>query len=157
VTATDTLELKKKMLQASIIKQEALINDFKTRIENILDTAGLGNEEEYDDNELSQKAQASEEINSLNEGLSLANEEMTILQSLWSSVSTNLKTASPGAVVVTNRDTFLISVSTEQFEVDGRTFNGISVKSPLYLAMKGKRKGEKFTCRGLTYKILAIF
>lgn len=157
MTATHTLDVKKKMLQASIIKQEALIDDFKTRIQNILTTAGLGNEEEYDNNDLSQKAQASEEVDSLNEGLRLATEEMTVLQSLWSSVSASHTSVSPGAVVVTNRDTFLVSVSSEQVDVDGRTFTGISVKSPLYLAMKGKQKGDKFSCRGLTYKILAIF
>lgn len=69
---------------------------------------GLGNEE--DDNELSQKPRTSEEINSLNEGRSLASEEMTILQSLGSSRSAHQTSASPGAVVVTNRDTFLVSV-----------------------------------------------
>ena len=113
--------------------------------------------EEYDNNELSQKAQASEELDTLNDQLRLATEEMTILESLFSSVSTQQTSVSPGAVVVTNRDTFLVAVSSEQFEVEGRTFNGISVKSPLYLAMKGKKTGEKFTYRGLTYKILAIF
>lgn len=145
------------MLQASIVKQEALIDDFKIRIENILSTSGLGNEEEYDNNELAQKTQASEEINSLNEGLKLANEEMDVLTALQPMLSSQQTSAASGSVVVTNRDTFLVSVSTEQFEVDGKTFIGVSVKSPLYKAMKGKTKGDKFSCKGITYEILDIF
>ena len=152
-----TGNLKKKMLAACTAKQQSLINDFTTRMKNLLATAGLGNEDEYDNNELSQKSQSSTEINALNEALSLANEEMSILQSLESSISGEHLSASPGAVVVTNRDTFFISVSIEQFELEGETFIGLSTKSPLYIAMRGKKKGDKFLCKGVTYKILDIF
>lgn len=153
----DTLDLKRKMFQASIVRQEALIGDFKIRIQNILETSGLGNEEEYDNNEMSQKIQRLEELGSLNEGLKLANEEMEVLLALQASVASDHAIVSPGAVVVTNRDTFLVSVSTEQFDVDGKTFTGISAKSPVYLSMKGKAKGDAFSCKGITYKILDVF
>jgi hypothetical protein len=157
MTTIDTFELKRKMLNASIEKQQALIDDFKTRIQNILDTSGLGNEEEYDNNELSQKAQASQEIDSLNQGLKMALDEMEILKTLTTSLSSDQQFVALGAVVVTNRDTFFVSVSTEQFEADGKTFTGVSLESPLYSAMKGKKTGEKFSCKGLTYKIHEIF
>lgn len=149
--------LKKKLLEACIVKQQSLIDDFNVRIRNLLDSQGLGNEEEYDSNELSQKAQAAEEINSINEALSLANEEMAVLDSLQRISKEEAHNVSPGAVVATNRDTFFISASIEQFDLDGDTWIGLSTKSPLYKAMKGKKKGDSFKCNGIAYKILDLF
>lgn len=149
--------LKSKMLETCIMKQQALIDDFKLRIQNLLDTPGLGNEDEYDNQELAQKSQVSVELTSLSEALNFAQEELKVLLELKAS---NLKARpSPalGSVVVTNRNTFFVGVSTEQFEVDGKSFIGLSMKSPLYNAMKGKVKGDKFSCKGITYRILDVF
>ena len=64
--------LKKKMPEACIAKQQSIINDFKNRSKTLLGSEGVGNEEQFNNNELSQKAQAPDEVNSLNEVLSLA-------------------------------------------------------------------------------------
>ncbi len=149
--------LKKKMLEACKAKQQSLIDNFKSRSKTLLESIGLGNEEQCDNIELSQKAQASDEVNSLNEALGLANEEMDVLQYLKSLQEKKHTQVEPGAVVVTNKNTFFISVSIEQFIVDGETDIGLSTKSPLYLAMKGLTKGHKFHCNGVNYKITDIF
>lgn len=156
ITMTEKNTLWKKMLDACIAKQQTLIDDFKDRITALLQNDGLGNEEEYDNNELSQKAQAAEEVNSINEALDLANEEMNVLLNLKSvkAVRTHVE---PGAVVITNLTTFFISVSTEQFNLDGETYVGLSTKSPLYQAMKGFTKGQTFHYNGISYKIKDIF
>lgn len=157
MTTIDHQNLKKKLLQACIIRQQSLIDDFNLRIKDLLESPGLGNEDEYDNNELSQKAQAAAEINSINDALSLANEEMALLDSMQHTTSEPRDEVSPGAVVATDHDTFFISTSIEQFDVDGDTWIGLSTNSPLYQAMKGKKKGEKFKCKGTTYKILDVF
>lgn len=149
--------LKRKMLEACIIKQEALIDDFKLRTRNLLDTSGLGNEEEYDNQELAQKSQVSVELSSLAEALNLAQDEMKVLMDLKTSNLHIQSSVTLGSVVVTNRNTFFVCVSTEQFDVDGKTFIGLSLKSPLFLAMKGKTKNDTFSCKGVNYKILDIY
>lgn len=145
------------MLEACMVKQQSLIDDFKSRSKTLLGSEGLGNEEQFDNNELSQKAQASDEVNSLNEVLSLANEEMNVLQYIKSLQEKTHMQVEPGAVVVTNKNTFFVSVSIEQFIVEGETYIGLSTKSPLYLAMKGLTKGDNFQCNGVNYKITDIF
>ena len=52
-------ELKNQLLEACYVKQQALINDFKIRVKALLQVDGLGNEEEYDDQ---QQANASQNI-----------------------------------------------------------------------------------------------
>ncbi|MEM9985205.1 MAG: hypothetical protein AAF804_08935, partial [Bacteroidota bacterium] len=61
-----------------------------------------------------------------------------------------------GAVVHTNKGHFLMGVAVPQFEVEGKKFLGISRKAPIYHAMAGKKKGEKFEMRGQTYQIQGI-
>lgn len=157
ITITEKTTLKKKMLEACIVKQQNLTNDFKERIKSLLEAGPLGNEEEYDNNVLSQNAQRTEELNSLNQNLQFANEEMNILLQLRSTLDKEFTHVAPGAVVVTTTKTFFVSVSTEQFQVGLESFIGLSDKSPLYVAMKGKQKGENFDCNGTTYKIIDLY
>lgn len=157
IEITDKHKLRKKILDACIQKQQSLIDDFNLRIKAVLDTQGLGNEEEYDNHEASQKSQASEEVSALNEALSLANEEMSFLQRLKDSENNLHTIAGPGAIVSTDKAIFFISVSIEKFSVDGETFFGISTRSPLYLAMKGLSERSLFLYNGSIYKITDIF
>ncbi len=157
IETTDKHLLKRRILDACIQKQQSLIDDFKLRIRAILDTQDLGNEEQYDANEVSQKTQRSEEVTAVNEALSLANEEMSFLQHLKATENNLYTSVGPGAVVITDKFTFFISVSIEQFSVNGETFVGISTKSPLYLIMKGLRAEDVFQHKGQRYTIKQIF
>jgi len=148
--------LRKKILGACIERQRSLISDVNARIEAIMETPGLGNEEEYDNSVLSTLTQQAEEIDALREVTRLATDEMTELSRLALTPETNHNIVEPGAIVVTNKNTFYISVSIEQFEVDGESYIGISTNSPLYQAMKGLTKDEIFHCKGIVYKILDV-
>jgi len=145
------------MLHACIDKQQALIDDFKTRIHALLENEGLGNEEEYDNTELSYLQQRMDELNGIEEGLTFANSEMEQLQKMDANAMATYADVAPGAVVVTNLGTFFIAVSTERFEVDDQTFIGISAKSPLFFSMRGKKAGEKFSYHSITYAIRDVF
>lgn len=157
IETTDKRALRNKILEVCTQKQQSRIDDFMLRTKAILDTTGLGNEEEYDNNELSQKTQASEEITCLNEALSQAKEEMNFLRDLKKTQLSFHSIVGPGAIVITDKAIFLIAVSTENFSVEGKTLIGISTRSPLYQTMKGLTVGSIFIKNGLTYKITDIF
>jgi hypothetical protein len=149
--------LRRKMLDACVTKQQALIDDFKKRIKALMESDGLGNEESYDNTDLATNSQKIPEINALNEALEFANKELELLESLKNTLDLIRNKAMLGAVVVTNHNIFSITVSIEKFEVDGDTYVGVSVQSPIFHAMSGKRKGESFTFKRKTYKIKDIF
>ncbi len=50
----------------------------------------------------------------------------------------------------------LVSASIEEFTVEGKSVFGLSVHSPLYKEMKGKKVGERFTYNTTTYLIKEI-
>ena len=156
-TKIEKATLKKRMLNKCIAKQQSLIGDFKKRIGALLVTEGLGNEESYDNNELSQNSAMIDEATALSQALQFAEDEMKQLWFLQLFPDKVNLIAEQGAAVVTDSGTFYISVSIEQFKVDGETYIGLSVHSPLYLAMKGKAIGEKFTYNGREYFIDDIF
>ncbi|WP_331969629.1 hypothetical protein [Ohtaekwangia sp.] len=149
--------MKKQMLQSCIRKQQSLIDDFKDRIQALLQTEGLGNEEEYDNTEMSAMQQRIDEISGLHEALIFANNEMLLLQMMEAAPDRIFTEAEPGAVVVTSLGTFFIAVSTEQFQVKNESFIGLSGKSPFFLAMQGKKAGDTFSYHGVTYSILDVF
>ncbi|MFC3117592.1 hypothetical protein ACFOHS_01970 [Jhaorihella thermophila] len=59
----------------------------------------------------------------------------------------------PGAAVILDGLNFVVAVSTEKFDVDGRAFMGISTQSPIYKAMEGLGAGDTFTHAGKEYEI----
>ena len=130
ITTIEKSGLREKVLDACIAQKQSLIDDFKVRMKSLLESDGLGNEDEYDNDELSQKGQASQEVNSLNETLSMANEEMDILLQMKAGEKISYVKAEPGAVVVTNKGIFFISVSSEKFTIDGKNVIALSAKSP---------------------------
>jgi len=157
ITTTDNGKLRRKILEACIDKQQSLMDDFNTRIVALIATNGLGNEEEYDNQVLAQQVQRNEEIDGLLQARNLVREEMNELLRLSRLPDTDHTCVEPGAVVVTDRDTVYVSVSIEQFEVDGEPFIGISTHSPRYQIMKGLHKGNTFRCKGIRYTIVDIF
>ena len=150
-------ELKNQLLEACYVKQQALINDFKIRIKALLQVDGLGNEEEYDNNQQANVSQNITEADALNQELIFANEEMNMLRKLEPQMSVKHKCVELGAVVKTDKRTFFISTSIEEFVINNKTFVGLSTKSALYSRMKGLRRGDDFSYHGVTYKIIDIF
>ena len=55
--------------------------------------------------------------------------------------------ASLGAIVFTDSKVFFVSASLGTVNLDGENYIAVSSQSPMYLAMAGKKKGEKFTFR----------
>ncbi len=62
----------------------------------------------------------------------------------------------PGAVVKFNNRRFVVCVSTTRFDVDGKTYMGISTQSPIYLAMVGLQEGDVFTHNGTEFEVQEV-
>jgi hypothetical protein len=147
-TATEKAALKRRMLNACITKQQSLIEGFKKRIDVLLVTEGY---------ELSHNSEMMDEARSLADALQFAEDEMKQLWFLQLFPDKVITRVEQGAVVATDSATFYISVSIEQFKINGETYIGLSVHSPLYLAMKGKVIGERFLFGGREYNITDLF
>lgn len=149
--------LRGQILEACIAKQQHLLDDFHDRMKHILLQEGLGNEEAYDNTELSQTTQQADEINALNESLTFAQADMNVLQYLTTLRNVMHSTPEPGAVVITNHGSFLVSVSAGEVLVDNEMFIGLSTNSPLFMNMKGKHSGDQFEAGKTTFTIQEIF
>ena len=144
---------KKMILEACLQKQNDLIVGFTNRLE-IMETDAVDHDHSPSQYE-SRTAGKMELINAIGNELTFAQREMEFLKSLDSSKVCDI--VEPGAVVVTNKMTFYICVSIENFEVAGKDFFGMSYKAPLYAEMRGLKKESSFKYNETEYYILDIY
>lgn len=94
--------------------------------------------------------------------LANANASIRVLQELLRMPSGN--TAEHGAIVITDKQRFFLSVGVGKFMVPYQqapnqpqdTYFAISAQVPIYLALKGKKVGDSITVNGLTQRIVEI-
>lgn len=141
------------IVRACIQKQEGLINDFEKEVASI--------KSEILDNDTSQsqgdnsRAERIDVLNSYEKELAFLKDELTYLENLdWKGDN---KEAEPGAVVVTDKLTFFISVSIEDVMVESEKIYGISVKAPIFGVMRGKKIGDSFEYNNVKYSIKYIY
>jgi len=150
------IEFKSQILRASIMQQQKVIDDFQKRVNEIM--ASEANEkDEYDSHQQSFKSETMTEVSLLSDQLRFANHELEELKHIQNYGHECHSMAEYGTVVKTDKETFFISVGVEQFYVEDQPIFGISVQSPIYRLMKGKKVGERFTYRGVTYLVEEIF
>jgi hypothetical protein len=150
------IEFKAKILQASIAQQLQVIDDFQKRVKEIM-TSEATDKDEYDCHQQSFKVETMTEVSLLSDQLRFANHELDELMHIQNYGHECHSMAEYGTVVKTDKETFFISVGVERFYVDDFPVFGISVQSPIYKVMKGKRVGDRFSYKGLTYRIREIF
>lgn len=144
---------KKEILEACIDKQNELIASFTNRIGTMEDDVMDRNHSaSQSDNRSPERIEL---MNAIGLELDFAKREMEFLKNL--DVSKEYETIEPGAVVVTEKMTFYICVSIEEFEVDGSKLFGISTKAPLYLEMNGLKTGDSFSFNKQSYIIKDVY
>jgi len=146
------------MLEESIKKHKSVVDDFSARISELREEEESLNYEAY--NSMARRPyneQVMPELEAIDIQLQFANEELDLLNRLKKSEDLTRDEVKLGAAVETDKGMFFVSASIEQFQVDGREMVGLSTKSPLYLAMEGKRKGDTFTYNNTTYRISDVF
>jgi transcription elongation GreA/GreB family factor len=150
------IHFKKAVLDVGIKKHLSVINDFQERIKDMMANDGNVNEEEYDSHAQSHNAETVAEVSLLSDQLQFANHELEELRRLDSYMDRVHSSVEFGTLVTTDKDTFFVSTSIERFFVEGKSIFGLSVQSPLYKEMKGKKVGEVFTYNNITYRIVEI-
>lgn len=144
---------KKLILEACLLKQNELIEGFRTRLET-MEAEAIDHDHSPSQTE-SRTAGNMELLTAVGKELDFAQHEMEFLKNLDPSKVSAI--VEPGAVVVTNKMTFYICVSIEKFEVQGNPFFGMSFKAPLYASMRGLAKGTSFKYNETHYDILDIY
>lgn len=101
-----------------------------------------------------QKDAANDELNA---DLDFASKEMRVLKYLIKNDEEEHEKVELGAVVVTHRNTFFICADLQRFKVNDQDYIAISTLSNLFKSMRGKRKGDRFIHKELSYQILDIY
>ncbi len=150
-------ELKKEILAAATTMQQLVIEDFRLSIREMLASEGKVNEDEMDLSQQGFNTEMVQRSDQIADQLAFANEELKQLFDMASTIGSTHNTIQLGSVVVTNREIFFVSVSIGSFEVDGQRIFGLSMESPLFKAMEGKKKGDHFSYNYGEYQILDTF
>ncbi|CAH0998882.1 hypothetical protein LEM8419_00197 [Neolewinella maritima] len=58
-----------------------------------------------------------------------------------------------GDIIETDQGTFFVGAASDEFEVNGKKYRGISTDSPLYLALRGKHNGDKVEVNGTSFTL----
>ncbi len=153
-TMENKIQLKNELLEACRKKQQSLIDDFQLRLHELKGVRDLDDE---DINSGNRRVFDQSEYNSLFQALDFAEAEMGILSYLSSKGEKLNETVELGSVVITNLATFFVSVSIEQFSSQGKDYLGISTHSPLFIVMRGLKRGDNFQYDGKEYTIKDVF
>lgn len=145
---------KTSILAACMAKQDELIENFARRIEEVQgqieersnEPAGFSEDDSSTPDDL---------LTVLQEEAAFVQAELNILRGI--DPENGADVVERGAVVITDQRNFFIAVSSEEIEVDGVKFFGMSDKAPLYARMRGLKKGDEFEFNNLKYKILDIY
>lgn len=151
----EKMKFKKLILEAGKQKQQSIIDDFKRSIkvrqQSAVEVDELGLLDQLESN----KEISMEYIDKLAGQLDFVNEEMETLNRIG--IKEPHDHVAFGSVVVTDKRTFFVSVSLEEFKADGRDLFGLSTQAPLFKQMENKKMGDSFSYKDIEYKILEIF
>ena len=148
---------KKDILIAAIDQHESVMKDFSDRIREMEKGEENENPIEHDKYFVAHRVETLAEMNLLREQLEFASherDELLRIESYYDKVHDCIEF---GSVVITDKKTFFVSTSIAEFVVGDYPLFGLSVYTPLYKAMKGKRKGETFSYGGQTYAVKSVF
>ena len=133
--------------------QNQVINDLKERISVVKVAADLDEDETIDLDEFSQQNESNEMNELLLHQLEKAEKDKLRLNSINFREKSEIEL---GAVVKTDKFSFVVGIATFPFNIDGNQFVGISLEAPIYSMMTGKVTGETFSFANNLYKIVSI-
>lgn len=151
----EKIEVKKRIIEEGKMKHQSVIDDFRLAIRRMREDTGFEEGTLALDEQGSIKEQTLAEISRIADELNFAVSEMDLLNRI--NTGSLHDEVNFGSVVVTDKSTFFISVSIEDFEANGQEIIGISTETPLYAVMKGLKKGDSFSYNQTTYHIEDVF
>jgi hypothetical protein len=147
--------LKREILKIGVQQQQKNITYCRIRRDEITKHEAR-NTFGYDSHPVSFKFQTLAEAHILTDQIRLANQELDQLMQIPSNISESHPKVEYGKIVITNKDIFFISAAIERFYVFEFSVVGLSVHSPLYMEMKGKKAGDYFKYNEVLYRIKEI-
>ena len=144
---------KEKLQHTLITIQQKAVLDIKERISSSQSMVDIDETDTVDPEDLSHQSESAEMRNLFQVQLRKAEEDLGTLMNLDFSEK---DTVAPGALVRTEKFNFLIGHTSVPFDFEGYHIVGVSVDSPIYPEMKGKRKGDSFSYSGNSYIIQEI-
>ena len=133
--------------------QNKIIQDLISQINEMREASDLEEDETKDLEDLSHQEEAGDMVRGMEEQLVQAENDLLFNQKLSTEKSDEVTL---GSFVETDRLNFYIGTALTEFEVEGKKIIGLSTKAPIYIVMRGKRKGDSFSYADKTYKIKAI-
>ena len=141
------------IVKTSLQNQEELVSNFDSRVAEMRLEANSQNQSASQSEDRS--AGNIEVLSTLENELAFVQMEMGQLKIL--NTKHVSKEVEPGSVVVTDQRTFFIAISSEKIEIDGQLIYGISINAPIYAAMQGLKKGDKFEFNDIPYEIQNVY
>jgi len=157
ISVLDNIDTKKKMLEVCIDDLQTFTQGVKARMKKFLKKERRVKEATEDNDVLLTSALENAEISALAHDLDNAVKDMRILKYLLKTHHEEHDKVGLGAVVVTHRNSFFVSADLQRFKMDGQNFIAISNQCPLFKSMRGKKRGERFIHKDLSYQILDIY
>ncbi len=150
----ERIEFKKKVLEAAKEKQQQIIQDLEEAIQRRKASAEQDDQDMRDYFE-STREEILEYVDHLADQLNIARSELEVLNKIR--IEKEHDQVTMGSVVETDMMTFFVAVGLEEFEVEEKEFFGISTRAPIYRAMIGKKKGDRFSLRGQDHEIKDLY
>jgi len=149
----DRKELKKKMLEVCMEMQQKSVMTIKAEMAEAYESAQeYGAPEDWFD---SYKSDMLNKRDTLAVQLQKTVDEIKNLERI--DPAKEIKKASFGAVVVTDKQKLFIAAGIGKITVEGETYHVISQSVPLFHAMKDLKAGDTFTFRDTQSTILEVF
>lgn len=144
---------KNKLFEACMVQQKTEVENFENRVTSLKKDL-FSNKESASQGE-GGNAGRMELLANYEKELAFSQMEMNQLKSLNPSVANTV--AELGAIVMTDKLNFYISIPTDKIEINEESFIGISVKSPIYKMMQGKKAGDSFEFNETAYTIHNVY
>lgn len=143
---------KRKVIDAFIERKNMVLNDFKEDQQRKLDQASS---DDPDNRHIDSKNEETlSELDFLNKNIDLLEKEITHLREIPAREPS--EEIAFGSLVLTDRALVLVGAAQENMEVEGREVIGISMASPLFQAMEGKKVGDEVQVNGHPHHIQSV-
>ncbi|WP_026707520.1 hypothetical protein [Flavobacterium frigidarium] len=141
------------IIAACVENQNELIDNFKNREAEINEAAFTKNASASQTEDRS--ASKYELLKAIGDELAFAQKELTFLETIDGNLQND--SVELGAVVVTDKLTFFIAISSDKMEKDGATIVGISTRAPIYEKMRELKIGDAFQFNETNYVIEDLY
>ena len=144
---------KEKLQQKLFEIQHKSIEELKEKISASHSSADIDEDQTIDPEDLSHQSELLDLEKAFIQQLNKAENDLIILSKID---FTEKNCAEPGALISTENFHFFLGHAVIPFDFEGKHIVGVSIDSPIYPEMKGKRIGESFSYSQKKYTIIDI-